>query len=75
MSENSGQEKTEPATAKKRQEARKKGQVAQSPEIPSVVILMAMLGVFYFVGASMLTNFSQLFIISPMKCDATSFNL
>ena len=62
MSENSGQEKTEPATAKKRQEARKKGQVAQSPEIPSAVILMAMLGVFYFVGASMLANFSQLFI-------------
>ncbi len=61
MAENSGQEKTEPATAKKRQDARKKGQVAQSQEISSAAILVVMLGVFYFAGASMLTGFFQLF--------------
>jgi len=51
MPENSGQEKTEKATGKKRSEARKKGQVAQSKEISSVMILMTSLGIFYFGGS------------------------
>ena len=51
MPENTGQEKTEKATGKKRQEARKKGQVAQSKEISSAMILMASLGIFYFGGS------------------------
>ncbi len=50
MPENSGQEKTEKATSKKRQDARKKGQVAQSREISSAMILMVSLGFFYFAG-------------------------
>lgn len=33
-------EKTEPATAKKRQEARKKGQVAKSSDLPAALILL-----------------------------------
>ena len=36
MAGENDQERSEPATPKKRQEARKKGQVAQSREIPSV---------------------------------------
>ncbi len=61
MAENSAQERTERATAKRRQEARKKGQVAQSREIPSVMILMAALGVFYFAGSWIFWNLSAMF--------------
>ena len=50
MPENSGQEKTEQATPKRKAEARKKGQVAQSKEISSVMILMTATGFFYFAG-------------------------
>jgi len=43
-----GQERTEQATPKKREEARKKGQVAISREVASAVILGAALIYFYF---------------------------
>ena len=59
MSENSGQEKTEKATGKKKQEARKKGQVAQSKEISSAMILMVSMGFFYFAGSWMFWNLSE----------------
>jgi flagellar biosynthetic protein FlhB len=42
------QEKTEQATPKRREEARKKGQVAKSHEVASVAILLACLIYFYF---------------------------
>ena len=60
MPESSGQEKTEPATPKKRQDARKKGQVAQSKEISSAMILMVSLGFFYFAGSWMFLNLSEI---------------
>lgn len=50
MAEDKDQERSEPATPKKREEARKKGQVAKSREIPSVLVLLTALSVFYFVG-------------------------
>jgi flagellar biosynthetic protein FlhB len=53
MSEAGFQEKTEKATPKRRAHARKKGQVAQSREVPSVLILLTALGVFFFSGAWM----------------------
>ncbi|CAB1076963.1 Flagellar biosynthesis protein FlhB [Olavius algarvensis Delta 1 endosymbiont] len=58
MPESSGQEKTEKATGKKREEARKKGQVAQSREISSAGILIVALGVFYFGGSWMFWQLS-----------------
>ena len=58
MPESMGQERTEPATQKKRQQARKQGQVAQSREISSVMILTAALGFFYFAGSWMFWNLS-----------------
>lgn len=61
MAEASAQERTEKATPKRRQEARKKGQVAQSREIPSVMILMAALGIFYFAGSWIFWNISGIF--------------
>jgi flagellar biosynthetic protein FlhB len=59
MPENTGQERTEQATPKKKQEARKKGQVAQSREISSVMILMASTAFFYFAGSWMFWNLSE----------------
>ncbi len=58
MPESAGQERTEKATGKKRQEARKKGQVAQSREISSAMILLTALGVFYFAGSWIFWNLS-----------------
>ena len=60
MPEGPGGERTEKATQKKRQDARKKGQVAQSREIPSVLILMSALGVFYVAGSWILWNLQAL---------------
>lgn len=53
MAGGNDQDKTEKATPKKRDDARKKGQVAQSREIPSVAVLLSALTVFLFVGAWM----------------------
>ncbi len=51
------QDKTEPATPKKLDDARKKGQIAHSREVPSVVVLLGAMTVFFFGGAWM---FNQL---------------
>jgi flagellar biosynthetic protein FlhB len=51
MAENSGQEKTEKATGKRREEARRRGQVASSREVPSTLILITGLAVMQFAGA------------------------
>ena len=61
MAESPGQERTERATAKRRMEARKQGQVALSREVPSALILIAVLGVFYFVGGRVLEDLTRLF--------------
>lgn len=60
MPETGGQERTERATPKRRERAREKGQVAQSREISSVVILMTALGLFYFSGSWMLLNLGNI---------------
>ena len=60
MPESAVQERTEKATAKKREEARKKGQVAQSREISSAMILMTALGFFYFAGSWLFWNLSEI---------------
>ena len=60
MARDNFQDKTEKATPKRRSDARKKGQVAQSREVSSVMILMSALGVFFFAGTWMfwmLSNF------------------
>jgi flagellar biosynthetic protein FlhB len=51
MAEAQFQEKTEKATPKRRQEARRKGQVARSRELVSVAVLGAGLLMFYFYGS------------------------
>ncbi len=56
MAEKSYEEKTEKATPKKRQEARKKGEVAKSRELPSVAVLLASLVTLTIFGSYMYTH-------------------
>jgi len=58
--QNQDQEKTEQATPKKREEARKKGQVAKSRDAASVAVLLACLIFFWFGTASMVENMMSL---------------
>ncbi|MCK5254924.1 MAG: flagellar biosynthesis protein FlhB [Deltaproteobacteria bacterium] len=60
MSRGSDQEKSEPATPKRLQEMREKGQVAKSREVPSVAVLIASLLVFYFLGSTMFKQLMDL---------------
>ncbi len=54
-------ERTEPATPKRREEARRKGEVAQSREIGSVAILVtAVLAIGSFLGAGILRSLAEL---------------
>lgn len=48
------QERTEKATPKKREDARKKGQIARGAELPSSLSLLAALSALYFFGSDMI---------------------
>ena len=60
----STQEKTEAPTKKKRDDARKEGQVAFSKEVSSSLILGAVLLLFYFTGSALLQSAMDLFKFS-----------
>ncbi len=60
MAEGNLQEKTEQATPRKRSEARKRGQVGKSREIPSVAVLLAGLSTLYLFGAYMYNHIKSL---------------
>ena len=49
-------DRSEQATPKRREEARRKGQVALSRDISSVAVLMGFIGVFIFFGAKMVND-------------------
>lgn len=55
--ESSGQEKTEEPTARRLSEARKKGDIAKSQEIPSAAVLLASLLTLYLLGDYILEKF------------------
>ena len=56
MPEEQQQEKTEPATPKRRQETREKGNVAKSIEFNSAFILLIGMLFFYFAGGWLMNN-------------------
>lgn len=79
MSEESFQDKTEPATPKKKEDARKKGDVAKSRELPSVAILIAST-IYLFFGAKHLTmtlgnNIKATFLLVPSLASGDNFYL
>ncbi len=55
--ESSGQEKTEEPTARRLAEARKKGDIAKSMEVPSAAVLLIGLMTLYFLGGFLLERF------------------
>lgn len=55
------QEKTEKATPRKREEVRKKGQVAKSSEVTTALILLFVFILLYFAGGWMTSTFISLF--------------
>ena len=63
-------DRTEKPTPKKLADARKKGQVAQSREIPSAMILLAALGFFYFAGGFMFQRMQVLITGSYQRLNA-----
>ena len=54
------QDKTEPATPKRREEARKKGQVAKSREISSVAVLIAGVLYLFFCGEALTSSLGKM---------------
>jgi len=77
MSEASDLERTEPATPKRLEEAREKGQVARSRELSTFSVLLAAGCGFWFLGAQALRDFTVLvkralqlepaFLLDPMQ--------
>lgn len=59
MAEDTGQERTEQATQRRREEVRKRGQVARSTEVNSAVILLAGFAVLMVFGGYMLSGFED----------------
>ena len=64
MAEESFQEKTEQPTPRKREEARKKGQVARSTELSSVAVLMVGLLSMWWLGSYMVSGLTDMMITS-----------
>ena len=73
MAEESFQEKTEQATPKRREEARKKGQTAKSQELNSAVVLIAGLSGLYALGGFLFQNLAG-FTVHTLETSHT-FNL
>lgn len=62
MADESSEDKTEQATPKKRRDAREKGEVAKSRELPSVAVLLAGLLTFSLFGVYMYAGIKEMMI-------------
>ncbi len=62
MAEETGQERTEQPTERRRQEVRKRGQVARSLEVNSVVMLLSSFFILFVFRKHFLTEFSQIMV-------------
>lgn len=64
MAENNDQEKTEEPTQQRREDFRKRGQVAQTKEFASALFLFSALGMFWLAGSFFLQQVSEVFTLS-----------
>ena len=74
LAEDTGQEKTEQATEKRREETRNKGQVARSLEINAAFMLLVSFGVLLIFGGGILTKIGdsiRVYITLGPKFDVT----
>jgi len=69
MSGDSSSSKTEPPTPKKIRDSRKKGQVAKSKEVVSLLLLLSVTGCFWLFSESMLLRIKALFILPSRYVD------
>src|SRR5512136_2052104 len=78
MAEDSAQERTEEATGRRKQQARKKGTVARSPDLTNalvMVILIALLpAIFSNLGVSFLQGFRNGMTSMPTETSFTTLN-
>ncbi len=72
MAEGSFQEKTEKATPRKREESRKKGQVARSVDVNSAAMLLAGTLTLFFLSAGLLNSLLRIFQSSFGHVDPTA---
>jgi flagellar biosynthesis protein FlhB len=77
MADASFEERTEQATPRKREEAKRKGQIARSKEVPSVMVLMGGMLFLLFSGTSMYLQLSNLTVaffkrMATLSLDMTS---
>lgn len=75
MAGGSDQDKTEAPTEKKRSDARKKGQLPNSRELTSVVILLTALGVFFFGGKWMFGRLTAFMKVSFGNAGSFDFQI
>ncbi len=75
MAEAGSDEKTEVPSQKRREDARKEGQVAFSKEVSSCALLGGFLLVFYFAGQTMLEAYRDSFLYAFNNLDRPAFNI
>ncbi|MBM4339150.1 MAG: flagellar biosynthesis protein FlhB [Deltaproteobacteria bacterium] len=75
MAEESFSERTEQATPKRREDARRKGQVAKSREIPSIFILLGGASILFLFGSYLYRHFSELMVRFFKQTGVRSFSL
>ena len=75
MAEDSMQEKTEPATPKKREKAREEGDVAKSAEMPSVFVLLSAMIILWLTALPISHRFERIFRESFLFDQIPSFTI
>jgi len=75
MAETSTEEKTEAPTQKRREDARKEGQVAFSKEISAVALLGSFLLLFYFIGPLIVQSYLESFRFAFQNLTNAEFNI
>ena len=61
MAENeTGQERTEEATAKRKEDSRKKGEIARSKELTTVLMMLIAGAGFFFLGSGLITDLLEI---------------
>jgi flagellar biosynthetic protein FlhB len=73
MAEDTDLERTEPATPKRLQEAREKGQVPRSPELATFAVLLAAGGGLYYLGRALVGGLQNIMVQGLTLDRATAF--
>lgn len=75
MAESTSDEKTESPSQKRREDARKEGQVAFSKEVSAVALLGSFLILFYLMGSNILQSFKDAYVFAFRNIDIGELNI